>query len=361
MFRGRISKLQQSLKQNSLEALLVSNFYNVLYLTGFKTLAPEEREAFVLLTRDKVYLMTDGRYLHKSEKFDLRLIETGRGLIYHLQTIIQKDNLSKIGFEAEDLKFGEYEKLKTALAQISLVPTERLVVKLRETKDQEEAEKVKKACVIGDQCLQEVLKSIKPQITEKELAFLLESWLKRKGYALAFDPIVAVNQNSSVPHYNTQEGKGRITQNSLILIDFGVKYQNYLSDITRIIFYGTPDSQALNIYNKLLNVQQLTIAKLEKIKEAKTIDLYCRSLISQHGLPNFPHSTGHGLGLEIHEFPKIASIPDEVVVPGNIFTIEPGVYLPNQFGVRIEDTIWLNLKGEIEILTQFPKTPLIIK
>ncbi|MBI4226388.1 aminopeptidase P family protein [Candidatus Roizmanbacteria bacterium] len=367
MYDQRVKKLRDALLEKGIDSLLISNFYNILYLTGFKTLTKDEREAFVLVTKNKIYLFSDERYVTKNFQFppdsigiQFRLIEPQKGLISHLRDILKDEQIKILGFEAEDLRFYEYQKLRETLKNVEPFPTSKLIVKIREIKDAEEIVCIQKACEIGDQCLTEITKTIKLETTEKEVAFKIEMWLREKGYNLAFDPIVAIDSNSAVAHYNTKDGQGSVKVGSVILVDFGVKYKDYLSDITRMIFFGQPADEVRRTYDILLEGQEKTIEKLANFDSLKDADNFCRKLITENRLPNYPHSTGHGVGLEIHEYPKVSfNSPDRKIL-NQVFTIEPGVYFPGKMGMRIEDTVVIGKDLKAEILTKFPKVPLII-
>ncbi|MBI4009263.1 aminopeptidase P family protein [Candidatus Roizmanbacteria bacterium] len=365
MYEQRVKRLREKLKEKNIESLLISNFYNVLYLTGFKTLTTDEREAFVLVTNNNMYLFTDERYLSKNDKFQmtnfkLKLIEPGKGLIVHLLEITSEEKIKTLGFEAEDLRFYEYQKIKEMLQSVILGPTDKIVASVREFKDQEEMSRVEKACQIGDQCLLEITKIIKQDISEREIAFKIEMWIKEKGYDLAFDPIVGIDVNSSLPHYNTKEGNGRVKKGSVILIDFGVKYKDYLSDVTRMFFFGEPSQEIIHIYNVLLNAQEKTIKELSIIESLRETDEFCRKEIIENKLPNYPHSTGHGVGLEIHEYPKVSMNSPDLKKEDQVFTIEPGVYFPEKYGLRIEDTVAIDKDLKPRILTQYSKSLMIL-
>lgn len=353
-----IKKFKKTLQENSLDAFLVSNFYNIFYLSEFRTLTENEREAWMLITSKNNYLLSDSRYINREDK-EKRLITPEKGFIKHLQEIFKEEKIKTCGIEADDLKISEFNKLKKYFPQINLIETEKLLLKQREIKDEKEIDKIKKACQIADQCLTEIIKTIKTGQTEKEIAFKIEFWLKEKGYDLAFYPIVAIDKNSSIIHYDTRNGNNKkIKKNSVILIDFGVKYQSYLSDITRMVFFGKPTDEQINVYQNLLSIQEKTL-KNNYSKTTQEIDQYCRKLIKEKNLPNYPHSTGHGVGLEIHEYPKIAPNSQDKLLENQIITIEPGIYFQEKWGMRIEDTVLVK-KNHLETLTKFTKKPLII-
>lgn len=356
ILQQRVRRLREKLKRESYNAIFISNFYNIFYLTGFKTLTTDEREAFVLVTSSNVYLFTDARYLSAPQSsFELRLIEPHHGVLQHLEEIIKKEKIEKLGFEGEDLKYFEYQRLTMTAKNTSLHPLPHLLVKEREIKDASEIKKIERACDVTGQCLNDMVKIIREGITEKEIAFKTELWLKSNGYDLAFYPIVAVDSNSAIPHYDTRSGNGIVAKSSLILIDFGAKFEDYLSDITRVFFVGEPTKEQRFAYQTLLAAQEKTVELISKNKDPKTIDTACRNMITEANLPDYSHSTGHGVGLEIHEYPKISFNSQDSVLEQQVFTIEPGIYLPGKFGLRIEDTVAIE-KGQAKILTKFPKT-----
>jgi len=383
MLQTRIEKLRKILKEKNLDGFLVSNFYNVLYLTGFKTLTDNEREAWGLITAKNIYLFTDSRYLNDKIQMTndksnlnnnfliLKLITPEKGLIKYLQEIVAEEKIQKLGVEGDDLKVSELQNFVKYLENIEFVPLEKFIIKIREIKDEEEIDQLRTACKIADQCLEEVVKIIRPGISEKEIAFQIEFWLKKKGYDMSFYPIVAIDKNSGVPHYDTRNGNNEnVKKNSIILIDYGAKFKDYHSDMTRMIFVGRPTDEMINAYGALLKAQEQTVERLKTDNNPVSIDQYCRRLIiegsvkpgpyTDYRLPSYPHSTGHGVGLQIHEFPKISFTSTDVLLPNQVVTIEPGVYLENNWGMRIEDTVLIKQNKKVEVLTKFKKDLLII-
>jgi Xaa-Pro aminopeptidase len=358
MSNSRTDFFRKTLEKKGLDAFLVSNFYNVLYLSGFKTLVDNEREAWLLVTKKDEYLFTDSRYFNNTHQ--IRLITPEKRLIKHLQEIVSEEKIKRLGVEGDDLKFSEFRTFKNNLKEVKIIPEERLLVKQREIKDSDEIANIRKACQITDRCLTEIIKEIKVGVNEKEIAFKIEFWLKKQGYGLAFDPIVAIDENSAVPHYDTASGNNkRVNNSSTILIDCGARYKDYLGDITRMVFAGKPKVEIISAYNKLLSAQTKTIARLNSFKNGQEADEFCRKQIADNKLSTYGHSTGHGVGLEVHEYPKISYISEDKLLPNQVFTIEPGVYLPGKWGMRIEDTVLITEKG-VEVLTRFGKEFLII-
>ncbi len=366
MFIKRLEKLRERLLQKKLDGFLVSNFFNILYLTSFKTLTTDEREAFVLVTEKNCYLFTDERYASRDKNIvvenltlQTKLIEPGKGLITHLQEIVDKERLKTLGFEAEDISYFEYQNLKSKLVIVSWQPTTQLVVQIRGVKDEKEIEEIAKACQIGDDCLVEVSHEVKTGMSEKEIAFKMEMYLKSRGFDWGFDPIVAIDANSALPHYNTKAGHGIVKKDSVILLDYGIKYHDYLSDITRMIFMKETPREIIKIYHQLNDAQIKTVDMIKEINKLSEVDLYCRNLLVDNKLPSYPHSTGHGVGLEIHEYPKVSFNSTEVKKDGQILTVEPGVYFPGKWGMRVEDTVVIQ-EGMAKSLTKFPKSLLIV-
>ncbi len=358
MYSKRIQELRNIFASNHVDTYFISNFYNILYMTGFKTLTTDEREAFVLATKTNTYLFTDARYVYTNPGVVLKLIEPGKGLFFHLETIIRDEKIQAIAIESEDLRVHEYEKLKALFSSVRIVPLERTIIRQRAIKEDEEIQKIQKACEITSQCLEEIIPLIAVGDTEKKIAFQIERWIKNKGFDLAFDPIVAVDRNSAIPHYNTKEGGGEAQKDSVILIDLGVEYQDYMSDITRMVFIK-PTEEMIHAYEKLLLVQEKTIEIVGRETNSKTIDMICRANLREKQLPDFPHSLGHGVGLEIHEYPKLSQMSDDTITNNQILTVEPGVYFNGKWGMRIEDTVVIK-NGKAETLTKFTKEPLIL-
>lgn len=373
MLQTRVGKLRKILAEKNLDGFIISNFYNILYLTGFKTLTDDEREAWGLVTAKNTYLFTDSRYLNdkiqmtndKSNPNDkfliLKLITPDKGLIKHLQEIIEEEGLQKLGFEGDDLKVSELQKFIKYLGNVEFISLEKFIIKIREIKDEQEINNLRTACKVADQCLDEIIKTIKNGSSEKEIAFKIEFWLKEKGYDLSFYPIVAIDKNSAIPHYDTRNGNDeKVKNNSIILIDYGAKFKDYHSDTTRMVFIGKPTDEMKNIYKTLLAAQEKTIEQLKIDNNPVSLDQFCRQHLSAVNQQlTYSHSTGHGVGLQIHEYPKVSFTSVDSLLPNQVVTIEPGVYLDGKWGMRIEDTVVVK-DGKAETLTKFEKKLLIL-
>jgi len=374
----RITKLQQALSKEHLDALLVTNFYNIRYLTGFVGLTPQEREAYVLVTNDQVFLLTDGRYFEaasklqkENSKLQILGIKPQEKIAKLLNGLIVKLKIKKLGIEKNDLRVSEYEELKRYInrfaAACRLIYIENLVEDLRAQKEPEEIEKIEKAVEIADWCFTHLLSFLKPGLTEKEIADEIEWFVRKKGACdLSFDPIVASGPNSSLPHYLT--GNRKIKRNDLVLLDFGAKVDGYCSDMTRVVFFGKPTEEQKKIYQIILTAQNKALDALlyyfkvikSTDKKAKEIDKIARDYLKSKGF-KFVHGLGHGVGLSEHEAPRLGPASRDILKEGMVFSLEPGVYLPGKparrqagFGIRIEDLVILEKSGP-RVLTKSEK------
>ena len=244
-----------------------------------------------------------------------------------------------MGIEEDELTITEHKLLKKHFKK-----TKHFDIKAhRSIKTPEEIKKIEKAAKLGDLAFKYILKKIKTGITEKQLAYELEMFIKQNGAELSFPSIVAFGKNSSIPHHQTGDSILGEKNGQFILLDFGVKYQNYCSDMTRTIFFGNPTEKQEKIYKTVLTAQQKVIDFINsatgsgKIVKASEVDNIARDYIISKGYPTIPHSLGHGIGLEVHEHPSLSPKSKEFLKEGMVFSIEPGIYLKGFGGVRIED------------------------
>ncbi len=361
---SRLKTLQQSFDRFSIDSFFISNPKNIRYLTGCEGLSPWEREALLFITKTTIHLFTDGRYegafahnvQNTNKKIHLHILSTDKNLFAYIHEITQKAKIKRIGFESEDLKWSEYEAMRTSV-QASLKGIKNFVGAYRLIKEKEEQIHIQHACRIADMCMKEVKKYLYKNRTEKEISWFISSWVHEKGLETAFDPIVACNASTSIPHYATIAGNGTMSDRSILLIDLGIRYNGYCSDITRMFFKGTIPDEVKNMYEKLRMIQQETIEQLSIKNSYSEVDLFCRNRIhTDMGIKyGYPHSTGHGIGLEVHEHPKVSSLSTETIEEGQVITIEPGIYIPGKWGMRIEDTVLIRKHKGIKVLTSYPK------
>lgn len=379
---------------SGLDALLVTEPVNIRYLTGFTGLSPAEREAFVLVTQKKIYLFTGALYLEQAKKLansqiippsnylkaNPEIIEVSREypLAKKLKTCLDglkqgpAPNPVKLGFEENDLTFAEFNKLKSELKDYALIQTQGRVEELRKIKRPDEIVYIKQAAKLTDRCFSNILSKLKQNVTESEVAWKIESFIRKNGAECAFTPIVAFNENASQPHY-ASSANCKLKAESLVLLDFGARVKGYCADMTRVIFVGKPKPEQSKAYTTLIYAQQAVLTYLNQAVKSTysrgplangvtkptvsgaAADKLCRKLIQKHGFPPYPHSLGHAVGLAIHEAPRLSVKRDEILLPGMIVTVEPGVYLTGKFGVRIEDLVLIKEKS-VEVLSQSPKT-----
>jgi Xaa-Pro aminopeptidase len=358
----RLQKLRKLLKEQKLDAVLISSLPDITYLSGFSGFTTEDRDAFLLITIKKQYIFTHGIYKEAVAKqvtnFTLIDIRRENPVSIAVKKIVDEEKIKHLGYEAFDLKVAEYDRLTGQVDKKILSATD-IVNKLRITKSPDEIQAIKKACKLSDSCYSHILKNLRMDMTEKEIAFEIEMFIKKQGTDISFPPIVAFNAHASQPHHVADNT--RLKRNTVILLDFGVKLNNYCSDMTRTVFFGKVDTKQKDAYEKVLSAQQKTIDYLKSSLRnpksqivAKKVDRIARDYISSKGYPSMPHSLGHGIGLEIHEAPRLTPVSEEMLKPGMVFSIEPGIYLQDEFGIRIEDLFVIE-ENELIQLTETSK------
>lgn len=341
------------MKEPSKSPLLITNKDNIFYLTGFLT--NYNREVFVVLSAKENLFITDGRIIDLVKgKISNKFTVVERSHSYPLSQILvdflKKNKLKKLAYEKSNLTVLEYENLSKKLKGIKLIGTDNVIEKQRTVKNRAEINLIKKAAQITDKTFIEILPLINPDTKEKELVWKIKTIFNTYDGNAAFEPIVASGIGSSIPHYISQNKK--VGNNTLILLDFGACYKGYCSDMTRVIFVGKPNTQIRNLYNSVVKAQEKALKSKTNI--AKEIDKITRDSIIKDGFSSIPHGAGHGVGIAIHENPRLNPKSKDVLTKGMVFTIEPGIYIPNLGGVRIEDLVILSNSG-IEVLSKTNK------
>lgn len=358
-YRQRLEKLQGMLPELACDALLVEDSVNLFYLTGLQLSAGK-----LLVHRRGATLIVDGRYYEQCRKnspVPVILSEQNRNALAELVTA--KDNAIKtVAFNSTTTTYKNFMELQSALQETALLPVDNPVMKLRSIKSPEEIECLRKAAALGSEGFDYTCSLLKQGISEKEVAIELEIFWKRRGSkGTAFDPIIAFGTNTSMPHYRA--GDAKLQKGDPVLIDIGVNYQHYHSDMTRVLFFQTADPRMRDVYNIVRQAQAAALTLCRPGTLIGDLDSAARNLISAHGYgANFTHSLGHGVGLEIHEPPLIRNTSTYSNIPlqaGMVITIEPGIYLPDIGGVRLEDTVVITADG-YENLTNRPLEPRVI-
>lgn len=354
--RRRLEKLQQSLESIGCDALLLQDAVSLYYLTGLHFSAGQ-----LLVHRHGAHLILDGRYAEgaKERSFYPVILSEDHALKGLLESAGYQA-VTRLGF-CEESSYGDYLNLQKAIAQVSrsieIKPLRNPLFVQRMIKDPEELRRLRLAGKLGAEGFDYVCSLLREGVTEHELAADLEIfWLRHQGSKVAFAPIIAFEPSSSEPHYTPRNVPLRKGQS--VLIDIGVKVEGYHSDMTRTVFFGKPTPKIQEIYDIVRKAQKAALKLCRPGTTVGELDCAARDLIAVAGYGEaFSHSLGHGIGLEIHEIPRIRNkTPDKdtVLVPHMVITIEPGIYLPGVGGVRIEDTVAISEDG-YEDLTQRSK------
>ncbi|MCA9038711.1 MAG: aminopeptidase P family protein [Planctomycetaceae bacterium] len=350
----RCKRLLRLLKKQQLEAMLVSNPVNVSYLTGFTG-----EDSLLILTKDRSILLSDSRFetqiQEECPELEADIRTSGQSLYQALSKLISKLNLSGIGFEASETSFAMWQQLDSDLKNISLVPTRGLVEELRQVKDAGEIAELREAIEQAEKGFAVLQASLVPDMTEQEAANELEHTMRRFGAkGASFDTIVAVGTRAALPHARPTSRK--LGEAGFVLIDWGaVNQTGYHSDLTRVLWTGRLSSKLTKVYNVTLEAQQKAIAAVRPGISCREVDRIARSIIENAGYgKKFGHGLGHGIGRDIHEGPRVSPGSETILEPGMVITIEPGIYLPEWGGVRIEDDVLVTKEG-YEVLTSVPK------
>ncbi|MFA5118217.1 MAG: Xaa-Pro peptidase family protein [Candidatus Omnitrophota bacterium] len=339
----RIKKTYIQLEKTNLDALIVCSSANISYLTDFSS-----RDALAIISKQGNVYFTDARYTEEVKQFlrNFKLQEIKGPVFKAISDACAELKLKRIGFEAARLTFAQYQKLQESFQKkTTLIPTHNLIEELRRIKSPDEIEKIRKSTAITIAALNFIRKTIKTGMKEIEVAAELERFIRYHGaYASAFDIIVASGPNAGFPHHLTSTRK--IRRNEVVLIDIGADYSGYKSDLTRVFFSGKINTFEQNIYSIVREAQKQAIQKIKPGIMTRDIDDAARQHIAQAGFGGFfGHSTGHGVGLEIHEAPSISTKDTNKLACGMLFTVEPGIYIPNKCGIRIEDMVLVTEKG----------------
>ncbi len=337
----KLKKLREQLHKHDVDALLITNPYNRRYMTGFTGSA-----GVALVTKKEAVFITDFRYTEQAnaQVKDFRIVEQKRTAIEEVAREAQALNLETIGFEKEHMTYGLFE-LYEEYVDAAFIPLEGLVESLRIVKNEEELEILQKAANIADETFEYICTFIRPGITELEVANEMESYMRKLGATeSSFDTIVASGARGALPHGVASDKV--IEEGDMVTLDFGALYNGYISDITRTVAVGEPSEQMKEIYDIVLQSQLLGVEKIGPNMTGKEADTIVRDYITEKGYgPQFGHSTGHGIGLEVHETPSLSSRSETVLQPNMCVTVEPGIYLPNIGGVRIEDDLVITETG----------------
>ena len=352
-----IEKYQSLLETGEVDALLLTSVYNRLYAAQYRV-----AEGVAVVTREGAYYFTDSRYIEAAEKnlkgFTVRMTHPGSSEIERINEVIGEHTIKKLGFEENDMTYGDYLRYNEALHAV-LVPMQAKIDAFRATKEPWEIELMRKAQAITDQTFSELCKIIQAGMTEKELeAELLYRLSKHGAEGPSFDPIVVSGPNTSLPH--GVPGERKLEFGDFITMDFGCIYGGYCSDMTRTVALGFVSEEMDKVYKTVLKAQLAGIAATKAGVAGRDIDGTARKVIADAGYGDyFGHGYGHSLGILIHEAPNANTRNDQPMPAGAVVSAEPGIYLPGKFGVRIEDVTVITETG-CEVLTKSPKNLIIL-
>jgi Xaa-Pro aminopeptidase len=348
MLNLRLQKIYATLEQRALDSLIVSFPANISYLLDYRA-----RDSYLIVSKKENIFFTDFRYIEEAKR-NIKIAsicKTNGSVFKSIADACSNLKLGHIGFEERHLPFAEYRKLKEELKNsANLIPVHGLIEELREVKSPLEIKKIKEAIAITIKALNFIPRFIACGRTEIEIAAELERFIRYNGaYSSSFDIIVASGPNSSFPHHITSSRK--IKNNEPVLIDCGVDYLGYKSDLTRVFFSGKITSTIRSVYDIVLKAQGKAIKEIKASINIDKIDRVARQYIAQKKFGGFfGHNLGHGIGLEIHEAPCVSGNEKNKLKAGMVFTIEPAIYLPNKFGIRIEDMVLVTKEG-VELLS----------
>lgn len=347
----RLQKLRTSAAKERFDALLVSQPENRRYLSGFTG-----SSGWLLVSKQKAILATDFRYVEqaKGESPDFEIVQTKGELHDWLPGLISDSGWNRLGFEANCISYDSHHKLTEAIetkhVDLELIPTTGLVEELRAIKEPGELDFITRAVALADAALEQAKAIIHPGITEKEAAWEIEKLLRQEGSeGIAFEIIVASGPNSALPHARPAERT--IQSGEPVLIDMGARFNGYCSDLSRTLFFGQADNTLRRIYDIVLRAQTAAIEGVEAGMDGAQADRLARRTIEQAGYGDaFGHGLGHGVGLAVHESPRLGPNSSDSLADGMVFTIEPGIYVVGQGGIRIEDMAVLE-NGKARVLT----------
>ncbi|WP_088548319.1 M24 family metallopeptidase [Paenibacillus aquistagni] len=355
MSNARVERLRKEMDERGLEAIWIASEINRRYMTGFTG-----SSGYVLITKDRAILLTDFRYMTQApeQAAGFEVIQHGK-VTDTLKELLHDNGIKTLAMEQDHVSYASFVQYQEELAPVELVPTSGIIENLRRIKDQSEIQILKEAAELADRTFSHILSYLKPGVSEMDIALEMEYFMRKNGAtSSSFDTIVASGERSALPHGVASE---RIIKgNEFVKLDFGAYYKGYCSDITRTVFLGTPTDKHKEIYNIVLESQLHALEHIRPGMTGKEADALSRDIIEKHGYgPNFGHSLGHGIGMEIHESPNLAKTSDMVLAPGHVVTVEPGIYVPGFGGVRIEDDIVITENG-IEIITHSTKELLLL-
>ncbi len=344
----RLSDRREAL---GLPALYISDITNVQWLTGFTG-----SSGFVVMTAGRAVFITDGRYdaQSKAEVKGLDIVVYKPPMTFDdcLGQVFADCGVKSVAFE-DSVTCATLRKLKKSHSGVEWIEAEELCSPLRMVKEPDEVAKIKEACKLAEACITHVSRLLQPGVTEREIGIEIEFFFKRQGAKASFDPIVASGPNSAKPH--AKPGDRQLAKGDFVTLDLGCYLDCYSSDITRTFVIGEASDRHKEVYGAVLEALLLSTAAIRPGTTGKAVDTIAREALAAHGLGEyFVHGLGHGLGRAVHDYGSLGQASTTDIVEGQVWTVEPGVYIDGFGGVRIEDDVLVNAGG-VDLLTSYPK------
>ncbi|WP_042354802.1 M24 family metallopeptidase [Bacillus rubiinfantis] len=364
--KQRLEKLQTWMRENEIEVSFLTSSENVFYLTGYYTDPHERLLALAVFQEAEPFLVCPAMEVHDAKRSGWEYEIIGYSDIDHPWEMInhaisgRTQSVAKVAIEKEHMNVERYEQLQQLFTKAMFVSAEEKLRRLRMIKDAKELKILEEACALADYAVEFGASEIKEGKTELDVLNALEYALKQKGVTeMSFATMVLTGANAASPHGTP--GNTKIQKGDLVLFDLGVIIDRYCSDITRTVAYGEINDKQKEIYDTVLKAQLAAIEASKPGVTAASVDLAARKIIADAGYGEyFPHRLGHGLGISVHEYPSMTETNGLIIEEGMVYTIEPGIYVPEVAGVRIEDDVYITADGA-KILTKFPKELQILK
>lgn len=347
---NRIDKIRSKFNAYDIDAFLITSPENRRYASRFHS-----TDGVVLITNESAYLFVDSRYIEAAQKaaagYTIELIDTQNTYKKLISEALRRHACTCVGFEDTRMSYAEFIKYSSEIVKLPMKPASKIINELRLIKDSWEIENLIAAQRIAERAFDDVLRIIKPGISEREIAAeITYRMLKYGGENTSFDPIVVTGANTSMPH--GVPGDEKVKNGDFVTMDFGCLYNGYCSDMTRTVAVGSASDEMKRVYDIVLEAQLAGIAAARAGIKGREIDAAARKVISDAGFGQyFGHGFGHGIGLDIHEDPNARPTSEAVMESGAVISAEPGIYLPGRFGVRIEDVVIIEENGCKNITT----------